>query len=369
MGIRSGLLMFDNDFWHDKSVFITGHTGFKGAWLSLWLTSLGAKVTGYSLSPITSPSLFEILPLQPLLHNSVIADIRDSGSLKDAFNLANPQVVFHLAAQPLVRFSYENPLETYHINILGTANLLDCLRNSDAIEAAVIVTSDKCYENKEWDWGYRESDGLGGHDPYSSSKACAEIVTEAYRKSFFSNSPKGRVKLGIATARAGNVIGGGDWSRDRLVPDLISAIETSNQLMIRNPRAVRPWQYVLEPLSGYILLAEKLASQPAKYSGPWNFGPGDDGFVSVERMVELFSMQHKGMLDWGFDAAEHPHETSILRLDCSKSKAQLGWRSRWDIERSIDEVSAWCSAYWDKQDMIKFSLRQIERYSVDGAKE
>ena len=322
-------------FWSGRRVLVTGHTGFKGSWLTLWLRSLGAEVTGYALPPATSPSHYDIANAAEGIR-SIFADIRDAQKMRDAFAAAKPEVVFHLAAQSLVRASYEMPRETYEVNVIGTANLLDAVRDCDSVRSVVVVTSDKCYENREWSWGYRESDSLGGHDPYSSSKAAAEIVTAAYRSSYFHGPNAAR----IASARAGNVIGGGDWARDRLIPDLVTAFAEGRKPLIRNPLAIRPWQFVLDPLYGYMLLAERLCEDES-FAQAWNFGPEDRDVRSVGAIV------NRAAALWGDgaaverDTASHPHEAQFLKLDSSKARTRLGWSSRLDVDKALEWTIRW----------------------------
>ncbi|WP_251371302.1 CDP-glucose 4,6-dehydratase [Polynucleobacter sp. TSB-Sco08W16] len=349
----------DSQFWRDKKVFLTGHTGFKGSWLSLWLTSMGAKVTGYALAPNTTPNLFDILAIDSLIEKSHIADIRDLSSLQKVMSSANPDVVIHMAAQPLVRYSYVNPVETYATNVMGTVHVLESMRNIDSIRATVVVTTDKCYENKEWVWGYREGEPMGGCDPYSNSKGCAELVTSAYRQSYFSKSDSIN---NIASARAGNVIGGGDWSEDRLIPDAIKAFEANKSLMIRNPFATRPWQHVLEPLSGYLILAQALYERGSDFASSWNFGPRDEDNRSVRDVIDLLIAGWGGFARWEKEDAGQVHEAGLLKLDCSKAHMQLGWRPKWDLETAIQKIIHWKTAYKEKRDMREFTLAQIYIY-------
>jgi len=347
----------DPHFWSGKRVFLTGHTGFKGGWLSLWLSSMGAKVTGYALDSCTNPNLYGALGADKLVHCSHIADIRDLSKLQKAMTAAQPELVIHMAAQPLVRYSYANPVETYATNVMGTVNVLESMRKTDSVRAAVVVTTDKCYENKEWVWGYRENDPMGGHDPYSSSKGCAELVTAAYQKSFFTNSSPH-----IASARAGNVIGGGDWSEDRLLPDAIRAFEASQSLMIRNPMATRPWQHVLEPLSGYLLLAQALYEKGSSFSGAWNFGPSDEDNRTVKEVIDLLISKWGSGPAWEVENSQQLHEANLLKLDCSKAYAQLNWAPRWGLELAISKIVEWQKAFQAKKDMREFSLTQINEY-------
>jgi CDP-glucose 4,6-dehydratase len=349
----------DSGFWKGKKVFLTGHTGFKGGWLSLWLASMGAKVTGYALAPNTMPNLFEVLAIDSLIEKSHIADIRDLSSLQKAMSSANPDVVIHMAAQPLVRYSYANPVETYATNVMGTVHILESTRSIDSIRATVVVTTDKCYENKEWVWGYRENEPMGGYDPYSNSKGCAELVTSAYRQSYFSKSDSTN---SIASARAGNVIGGGDWSEDRLIPDAIKAFEANQPLMIRNPLATRPWQHVLEPLSGYLILAQALYEKGSDFASGWNFGPSDKDNRSVQEVIELLISGWGESAGWVKEGSEQPHEANLLKLDCSKARAQLGWLPKWNLETATQKIVEWQKAYQAKKNMQEVSLAQINQY-------
>lgn len=354
------------DFWKGKKVFITGHTGFKGAWLSLWLQSLGSEVTGYALTPPTHPSLFELCKVDELVH-SIIADIRDGEKLDKTMQAASPEVVIHMAAQPLVRESYKNPVDTYATNVMGTVNLFEAVRKCDSVKAVVNVTTDKCYENKEWVWGYRENEPLGGYDPYSSSKACSEMVTSAYRNSFFNPEDYDIHGVSLASARAGNVIGGGDWADDRLISDCIRALLKNDKIMIRSPHAVRPWQHVLEPLSGYLVLAQKLYEDGRKYVGAWNFGPDDADAMPVEWIVNRLCKKWGNGASYEIDKCVHPHEAHHLKLDCSKARKELGWHPRWNLEKAIDGIIEWTMAYKEKLDMREVCLNQIKDYATNRA--
>ena len=342
--VTAELNSMNQNFWTGKNVLITGHTGFKGSWLSLWLNMLGANVSGYALEPLTINDNFVLTGLDNNI-NHAVGDIRDYNQLQEFFRQVNPEIVFHLAAQPLVRESYNNPKVTYDTNVGGTVNLLECCRQTDSVKVIVNITTDKCYENKEWVWGYRENDRLGGYDPYSSSKACSELVSEAYRKSFFNPDEFAHHGKSLATARAGNVFGGGDWQIDRIVPDSIRALEKGEPIIVRRPNAIRPWQHVLEPLSGYLLLAEKMYSNPTEYAGAYNFGPTDTSFLSVGSLVNQIGKT------WGTGSWEDhsnpnaPHEANILKLDITKAKSQLGWYPRWDITKAITETVAWYQQY------------------------
>jgi CDP-glucose 4,6-dehydratase len=348
-----------NTFWKNKKVLVTGHTGFKGSWLCLWLTSLGARVTGYALDPPTEPSLFELCSINALM-DSVIADIRDLKTLKDALLNASPGIVIHMAAQPIVRDSYKNPLETYSTNLMGTVNLFEAIRSVKGVKAVINVTTDKCYENQERASGYKEHEPLGGYDPYSSSKACSELITSAYRNSFFNPAEYQEHGVAIATARAGNVIGGGDWAQDRLIPDCVRAILKGEPVVIRNPGAVRPWQHVLEPLGGYLLLAQRLYEEGERFGEAWNFGPDDADIKTVEWMAERLC--RKFGVSCKADIARHPHETAHLRLDCSKAREKLRWQPRWNAETAIDKTAEWVLAYKEGRDVKKACLKQIDDY-------
>jgi CDP-glucose 4,6-dehydratase len=349
----------DPVFWKGKKVFLTGHTGFKGSWLSLWLASMGAKVTGYALVPNTTPNLFEVLAIDSLIEKSHIADIRDLASLQNAMSQARPDVVIHMAAQPLVRYSYVNPVETYATNVMGTVHVLEGARTIESLRATVVVTTDKCYENKEWVWGYRENESMGGYDPYSNSKGCAELVTSAYRQSYFS-APNSSNK--VASARAGNVIGGGDWSEDRLIPDAIKAFEENKPVMIRNPLATRPWQHVLEPLSGYLILAQALYGQGSAFASAWNFGPRDEDNRAVQEVVDLLISSWGETARWEKEGSEQPHEANLLKLDCSKARTQLGWIPKWKLETATQKIIDWQKAFQAKENMQELSLAQINHY-------
>ena len=354
------LASVDPQFWKEKSVFLTGHTGFKGGWLALWLSSMGAKVTGYALDPNTSPNLFEALSLKTALNHSHIANICDLDRLQNALTTCNPEIVIHMAAQPLVRYSYSNPVETYMTNVMGTVHVLEAIRKSDSVRATVVVTTDKCYENKEWVWGYRENEPMGGFDPYSNSKGCSELVTSAYRQSYFSN-PSGNPNR-VASARAGNVIGGGDWSEDRLIPDALKAFEANTTLMIRNPLATRPWQHVLEPLSGYLILAQSLYQDGDKYSSAWNFGPQDGDNRSVQEVIISLCKKWGSNAKWQQDTSFQPHEAGLLKLDCSKASQQLRWEPKWNLETAIEKIIQWHKAYLAGKNMQAFTLGQIDQY-------
>jgi CDP-glucose 4,6-dehydratase len=351
------------NFWTGKKVFVTGHTGFKGGWLCLWLQHLGAKVTGYALQPPTHPSLFEIIDIANGM-NSVIGDIRDGETLFQTMKNAAPEIVIHMAAQSLVRYSYINPVETYSTNVMGTVYLLEAVRRVSSVRAVVNVTSDKCYENREWVWGYRENEPMGGFDPYSNSKGCAELVTTAYRNSFFNPAQYDDHKIALATARAGNVIGGGDWAIDRLIPDIMRAISENLPVIIRSPHSIRPWQHVLEPLGGYMQLAEMLYQEGCAYAEGWNFGPSDEDAKPVQWIVDHLIQQWGDGASWRRDSKEQPHEAHYLKLDCSKARTKLGWNARWGLEQSLEMIVEWQRAYLAGQDMRQISLNQIQKFSV-----
>lgn len=349
------------DFWKSKKVLITGHTGFKGGWLSLWLQRKGADIVGYALEAPTKPSLFEVARVADGM-TSVTGDIRDLGQLKKVFDEHRPDIVFHLAAQPIVRESYQNPVETYDTNVMGTVNVLEAVRLSESARVALMITSDKCYENKEWLWGYRENEPMGGYDPYSSSKGCAELVTAAYRKSFFSDPMSNQQGVAVASVRAGNVIGGGDWAKDRLIPDMINAFLKAEPVTIRYPHAIRPWQHVLEPLGGYIMLAEKLWCDGKKYSGGWNFGPDEKDAKPVSWVAdELAGLWGKNAA-WSTDSTNQPHEAGYLKLDCSKARGRLGWSPKIDLHTALEWIVEWYQAYAGKKNMRRATETEISRY-------
>lgn len=349
-------------FWKNKKVFITGHTGFKGSWLSLWLQSMGARVTGYSLEPPSDPNMFEIARVADGMQ-SIRGDVRDGISLKQSMLKSEPDVVLHLAAQSLVRRSYQEPVETYATNVMGTVNVLESVRHCSSVKAIVIVTSDKCYDNREWHWGYRENDAMGGFDPYSNSKGCAELVTSAYRSSFFNPKEYRKHGVAIASARAGNVIGGGDWAEDRLIPDMVRAFAKGERVVIRNPQSIRPWQHVLEPLAGYLLLAERLCSQGNKFAEAWNFGPDEADTKSVGWLVEHMAACWKQGASYLVQHDRNAvHEATYLRLDCSKARNKLGWQPAWNIEQAMMHLTEWYQAYLRNEDMRDFSLHQIQQY-------
>ncbi len=347
--------MIDPSFWKGKRVFVTGHTGFKGGWICLWLKHLGVEVIGYSLEPATVPSLFEAADVGEGMQ-SIFGDIRDHAKLSKAISESKPDVVIHMAAQPLVRYSYAQPAETYEVNVMGTVHLLEGVRATPSVKAVVNVTSDKCYENRERVLGYRENEAMGGVDPYSSSKGCAELVTSAYRQSFF--EPAG---IALASARAGNVIGGGDWAADRLIPDFLRAMDAGETLNIRSPQAVRPWQHVLEPLSGYLMLAEQLYSNGASFAEGWNFGPSDDDSRTVSWIIERMAEMRKD-INWQCDEAPQLHEANLLKLDSSKARRQLNWQPLWQLQTALQKTLEWHEAWRNAEDMRAVSLAQINDY-------
>ncbi len=346
-------------FWRGRRVFLTGHTGFKGSWLALWLQALGARVTGFALAPPTQPSLFELARVAEGIV-SLHGDIRDLAALQAALAAQRPQIVIHMAAQSLVRVSYREPVETYHTNVLGTVHVLEAVRRVGGVQAVVVVTSDKCYENRERGEACRETDAMGGHDPYSSSKGCAELVTSAYRQAFFAAATGPATQ--VASARAGNVIGGGDWAADRLVPDVVRALGAGAPVAIRNPEAVRPWQYVLEPLAGYLLLAEALCRAGTACAEAWNFGPDPEDVRTVREVLEQLAQVWRRPLRWSPVASPQPHEAHLLMLDSRKARERLGWRPRTRLAQALERTAAWYQAYWDGEDLRAATLRELERY-------
>lgn len=346
------------DFWRGKRVFLTGHTGFKGSWLSLWLQSLGAVVQGYALAPPTRPALFDVARVWDGM-NSQIADIRDFTTLLSTLQAFRPEIVIHMAAQPLVRLSYREPIDTYSTNVMGTVHLLEAVRACDAVRVVVNVTTDKCYENREWVWGYRESEPMGGHDPYSSSKGCAELVTSAWRRSYF----HGDHAPAVASARAGNVIGGGDWADDRLIPDILRAFVAGEPVIIRYPRATRPWQHVLEPLSGYLVLAQALWSRGQDFAEGWNFGPAESDAKPVGWIVDKLVRDWGQGASWQLDEAPPVHEAGYLKLDCSKARERLQWQPAWSLETALHRIVRWERAWREGRDMRDYCLREIAEYN------
>lgn len=344
-------------FWKNKRVFLTGHTGFKGSWMSLWLQEMGAIVKGYALNPNTSPDLFTKADVASGME-SEIGDIKDLDTITNSMSSFNPDVLIHMAAQPLVRLSYVEPVDTYTTNVIGTVNVLEAARSCKNLKAIVSVTTDKCYENNEWVWGYRENEPMGGHDPYSSSKGCAELVTSAYRRSFFSSSET----PSLASARAGNVIGGGDWATDRLIPDILRAFEKSEPVIIRNPLSTRPWQHVLEPVSGYLVLAENLYKKGDEYAEAWNFGPKDDDCKPVGWILDRIVEKWGGGASWELDKNNNPHEAGFLKLDCSKAENRLKWLPKWKLDKTLDYIVNWHQKFLEKSNMKEECLKEINDY-------
>ena len=344
-------------------MFITGHTGFKGSWLSLWLQRLSADVVGYSLPAPTNPSLYEVANVTASMV-SVVGDVRDYQRLRASLEMHRPEVVFHMAAQSVVSLSYQNPIDTYSTNVMGTVNLLEAMRHISGRTAIINVTSDKSYANREWIWGYRETDRLGGYDPYSNSKACSELVTQAFTDSFFSAGTNEDSGKSIATARAGNVIGGGDWTRDQLVPDVVNAFHEGRPAILRNPHAVRPWQFVLDCLGGYMTLAEKLFLEGRRYGGPWNFGPHQRDTLAVQELVERLMNRWPGKASWVQDAGSHPHESGCLRLDTSKTIQLLGWTPRLVVTEALDWIVDWYERYFQGAEPKALCVEQIERFET-----
>lgn len=347
--------------WTGRRVLVTGHTGFKGGWLCLLLRRLGAEVTGYSLPPPTVPSLFEAASVARALRH-VQGDVRDAQAFEDCVRKARPEIVFHLAAQALVRRSYHDPVETYSTNVMGTVSVLDVVRRVGGVRCTVVVTSDKCYENREWPWGYRENEAMGGYDPYSNSKGCAELVTDAYRHSFFNPREFARHGAAIASARAGNVIGGGDWAEDRLLPDMVRAFVRGEPVRVRNPNAIRPWQHVLEPVCAYVRLAGRMWEAAPQFGEAWNFGPQDRDARTVRDIVGMAVANWGAGARWEQDPGEHPHEAHYLKLDCSKAAMLLGWRPRLDIETAIEWTVSWYKRWHAGEDILAFSTDQIDTY-------
>ena len=344
------------NFWRGKRVLITGHTGFKGSWLSLWLQSMGAEIRGLALAPPSTPALFDVARVSEGMDHQ-IADIRDYDKVRSVISVFKPEILFHMAAQPLVRLSYSQPIETFATNVMGTVHVLEAARVSGSVRAIVNVTTDKCYENNEWVWGYREDEPMGGHDPYSSSKGCVELVSSAYRKSYFIDN-----SIALSTARAGNVIGGGDWASDRLVPDILRALEKNEPVSIRNPLAVRPWQHVLEPLSGYLQLAESLYDSGQANAEGWNFGPGDDDARPVQWIVERLCETWGHDATWKIQPGVHPHEAGYLKLDISKAKHRLQWEPRWSLQTALSRIADWQQAWLAGEDMREYCYNQIFQY-------
>jgi len=357
-----GLMNPQPAFWNGRRVLLTGHSGFKGSWLSLWLQSLGAEVTGISLAPTDTPSLFEAADVAVGMH-SVFQDIRDLDGLRALFQGVQPEIVIHMAAQPLVLASYVDPVGTYATNVMGTVNVLEAARHTQAVRVVVNVTTDKCYENRNWVWGYREDEPMGGYDPYSNSKGCSELVTSAYRSSFYKHN-----SIRLASARAGNVIGGGDWAADRIVPDTLRAFSRDEPVFVRSPAATRPWQHVLEPLSGYLLLAERLFQDDGEgFCEGWNFGPRDEDVGSVLHIVKEIAVRWGGSARWDVDARPYPHEAALLKLDISKARARLGWKPRWTLSMAIEQIVDWHKAWLADECPKSLCLAQVERYVSTGS--
>ncbi len=347
----------NRDFWNGKRVFLTGHTGFKGSWLSLWLQQMGAIVKGYALEPNTSPNLFELAEVANNME-SELGDITNLSQIKDSMHTFNPDILIHMAAQPLVRLSYEEPVLTYATNVMGTVNVLEAARTCKNLKAIVSVTTDKCYENKEWAWGYRENEPMGGHDPYSSSKGCAELVTSAYRNSFFNSENS----AAIASARAGNVIGGGDWADDRLIPDILRSFEKKSPVIVRNPMATRPWQHVLEPLSGYLVLAEHLFTEGKSYAEAWNFGPKDEDCKPVSWILDKMVANWHDQATWELDKNNNPHEAGYLKLDCSKAASKLNWQPKWNLDFTLGKIINWHQHFLYGSNIQDECLNEIKEY-------
>jgi CDP-glucose 4,6-dehydratase len=356
-------LAMNPSFWKDKRVLLTGHTGFKGSWLSLWLQSLGSQVTGYALAPPTNPSMFEIAEIAQFM-TSIIGDIRNLSKLQAAFDQCQPEIVIHMAAQPLVRYSYQNPVDTYSTNVMGTVHLLEAVRNTPGVKAVVNITSDKCYENREWVWGYRENEPMGGFDPYSNSKGCAELVNAAYRSSFFNADNYVQHGVAIATVRAGNVIGGGDWAQDRLIPDILAAFEKGRKADIRNPHAVRPWQHVMEPLRGYLTLAEKLFEHGPSFGEGWNFGPNDEDAKPVRWIVEQMAALWGEDAQWQTVFGEYRHEAQYLKLDISKARSRLDWHPALRLQDALALIIDWSKKRESGANIRQVTLDQLQVYQA-----
>lgn len=359
MGIKKGFVK--KDFWSGKKIFLTGHTGFKGSWTSLWLQSIGAIVKGYSLEPNTMPNIFTEARVSENME-SEIGDIRDLQKISQVMSDFNPDILIHMAAQPLVRLSYTEPVETYTTNVIGTVNVLEAARKCSNLKSIVCVTTDKCYENNEWEWGYRENEPMGGHDPYSSSKGCAELVTSAYRRSFFNTNDS----ASLASARAGNVIGGGDWAKDRLIPDILRAFENSEAVVIRNPLSTRPWQHVLEPISGYLVLAQELYIHGGKYAEGWNFGPKDDDCRPVNWILDIMVDKWGKGASWKLDKNNNPHEAGFLKLDCSKAAQRLKWHPKWNLEETLELIINWHQNFLKGADVREECVKEIIKYTKNG---
>jgi CDP-glucose 4,6-dehydratase len=353
--------MMNPSFWQGKKVFMTGHTGFKGSWFSLWLQEMGAVVKGYSLAAPTTPSLFVEANVAEAMCSEE-GDIRDFLHLRESISNFKPEIVFHMAAQPLVRLSYEDPIETYSTNVMGTVYLLEAIKQVGGVKAIVNITSDKCYENREWVWGYREDEAMGGYDPYSNSKGCAELVASSYRQSFFNADQYHLHGCALASVRAGNVIGGGDWAADRLIPDMLSAFSAGKPVEIRSPHAIRPWQHVLEPLSGYLTVAEHLFEHGPDFGEGWNFGPREEDAQPVQWLVEKLVQQWGGDASWYLSGGEHPHEAHYLKLDCSKAKMRLNWHPIWGLEETLGRIVNWQKAWLNGTDIKQHTITEIREY-------
>lgn len=354
--------MFQN-IYHKRKVLVTGHTGFKGSWLALWLSRMGARVTGYALEPPTNPSHYDLL--REIGIHPISGDVRDLDKLKGVIRDEQPEIVFHLAAQAIVRLSYRDPLETFTSNVMGTINLLEASKASGTVRAIVNVTSDKCYENRAGSAAYREGDALGGYDPYSASKGCAELITNCWRNAYFNPKDYGRNhRILLASGRAGNVIGGGDWAADRLVPDIMRAVHQGERVKIRNPQAIRPWQHVLEPLSGYLLLGQKLLEGREEFAEAWNFGPSEEGEMTVGELVRQVKLLWPAIDDEVIQRADQPHEAGILRLDCAKARSKLNWLPVWTGREAIEKTASWYRAFYEADEIL--SRQQLERYVADA---
>ena len=357
--------MIDPSFWKGKRVFLTGHTGFKGSWMSLLLHNYGAEVHGYALPPITNPNLFELASVGKILSSNYLADITDQDNLLEAIKKVQPEIVIHMAAQPLVRYSYQDPASTFNTNVMGTLYLFEAVRKVNSVRVILNVTSDKCYENKEWIWGYRETDPMGGYDPYSCSKGCSELLTSAYRRSFFNLDNIDKHSVAIISARAGNVIGGGDWSEDRLVPDIYRALMKKEVVKIRSPNSIRPWQHVLEPLTGYLMLAQKAYTEPFAYSGGWNFGPNEEDIKSVSWVANKLVSKWDSSLTWediSDKNKESVHEAKTLKLDINKAKTSLGWEPTMGLELALDLTHDWNKSFYSNENMRNVTYIQIDKY-------
>ena len=353
-------LVIDPLFWKGKRVFLTGHTGFKGSWLSLWLKYLGANVTGYALESPTTPAIFNVARIKGVLEKNIYGNICDASTFTQEMQKAAPEIVIHMAAQSLVRDSYTDPVGTYNTNIMGTVNMLEAARNTLSVKAILNITTDKCYENREWVWGYRENEPMGGRDPYSNSKGCAELLSSAYRSSFLQEAG-----ISLATARAGNVIGGGDWAKDRIVPDAMRAFMENKPLLVRNPMATRPWQHVLEPLSGYLLLCQQLINHPKDYDQGWNFGPNDEDTQPVSSLANIMTKCWGDDAKWQLDGAAHPHEARDLKLDCSKANTLLNWHPIWGLDKALAQTVQWYKAWSNNEDMHDLTIDQITSYQQE----